>query len=251
MTAGGNALAQLRRQIRQLERSESTAAARPDAVLPFGVPALDTLWPGGGLPVGALHEAAGDATPAGFAAATAFVAALAGRLPHTVLWCARGDTLYAPGLAALGLPPARLLITRLHKDQDILAAMEEGLKHRALGGVVGEVEKLDLTSSRRVQLAAEKSGVMALVLRVPGKSRRSADAVAAASRWHIAAAPSAPHVIPQAGRARWRLTLTRSRYGTTGSWIVEAPDAQGHLHLPASLADRSAAQTDDVIRRTG
>ena len=66
-----------------------------------------------------------------------------------------------------------------------------------------------------------------------------------------AAAPSAPHVIPQAGRARWRLTLTRSRYGTTGSWIVEAPDAQGHLHLPASLADRSAAQTDGVIRRTG
>jgi protein ImuA len=126
--------------------------------------------------------------------------------------------------------------------------MEEGLRHNALAGVVGEVERLDLTSSRRLQLAAEKSGVMALILRQPS-SRSQNDHIAAASRWRISAAPSAPHPIPQSGRARWQLDLIRSRTGHTGSWIVEAPDAQGYLHHPALLADRSALETDTGAQR--
>jgi protein ImuA len=214
------------------------------------VAALDEAWPDGGLPHAALHEARAVRSPADFAAATGFVAAIAGRLKKPVLWCAKNTSLYGPGLAGIGLPPQRLLIARLHKDKDALAAMEEGLRHGFLGVVIGEVERCDLTASRRLQLAAEKSGVMALLLRQPAQ-RHADDAISAASRWRIAAAPSAPHIIPQAGRAQWRLDLVRSRYGTTGSWIVEAPDAQGYLHLPAGLDDRGTAQTDLIQRRTG
>jgi protein ImuA len=42
--------------------------------------------------------------------------------------------------------------------------MEEGLRHSALAAVVGEVIRLPLTASRRLQLAAEQSGVTALVI---------------------------------------------------------------------------------------
>jgi len=244
-------LASLRQQIQRLERSDGSLTQKEaPAVLPFGVAALDDAWPDGGLPLAALHEAVAARSPADFAAATAFVASIAGRLAKPVLWCARSASLYGPGLASVGVEPQRLLIARLRKDKDALAAMEEGLRHGFLGAVIGEVERCDLTASRRLQLAAEKAGVMALLLRQPSAQHEHTP-LSAASRWRIAAAPSAPHIIPQAGRAQWRLDLVRSRYGTTGSWIVEAPDAQGYLHLPAGMDDRGTAQTDTFQRRAG
>ena len=136
---------------------------------------------------------------------------------------------------------------RTRNDKDALAVMEEALRHGALGAVVGEIERLDLTASRRLQLAAEKTGTMALILRRV-EAAKALNPIASASRWRIAPQPSAPAVsetetLKLPGRARWHLELVRSRHGTRGSWIVEAPDAQGHLHLPADVADRGAAET--------
>lgn len=254
--SGGKAaiLKELRQHLRQQERLHTGRGEdwHPErAVLPFGVAALDEPWPDGGLPLGTLHEAAGETnSPGAFAAASAFLASVAGRLKKTVLWCARGAYLYPPGLAHLGLDPAQLIIARPRKDTETLAAMEEGLRCGALGAVIGEIERLDLTASRRLALACEKSGVTALVLRKPAERRPSAthDAIAAASRWRVRPMPSSPHPIPEEGRARWQLELLRSRYGSTGRWIVEASDAQGYLRLPAALADRGTAQAHADIR---
>ncbi len=236
-------LQRLRESLRTLERSEGFRAKTGQAVLPFGVEALDALWPDGGLPRGALHEVAGeDTSPASFAAATGFTAAIAGRLQAPVLWCARGPELYGPGLASVGLDARRLIVAEARSDKDILAAMEEGLRSGVLGAVVGEIDRIDLTASRRLQLAAEKTATMTLVLRRPGKHAASTTPITAASRWRVAPAPSpGPQDFYQLpARACWRLELSRSRFGAHGSWIVEAPDAQGYLHLPALLADRSA-----------
>jgi protein ImuA len=220
------------------------------------LPAVDRLWPEQGLPLGALHEASSDGSLFGTAALTGFAAALAGRLGR-VLWCSRtrdgdGSTFYGPGLARLGLKPDQLLAVTASSDAGVLGAMEEGLRHPVLAAVVGEVDRLDLTASRRLQLAAEKSGVTAFVLRVPMRRvpmrrlRTSTvlEPVAAASRWRITVLPSAPpvgrHVIAEAGVARWRLELLASRSGATGQWSVEVPDAQGHFRLSAPLVDESA-----------
>lgn len=236
-----DALRHLRETLRGLERAGGLRTGNGPAVLPFGLDALDSPWPAGGLPRGALHEIAGaDASAGSFAAATAFTASIAGRLAAPVLWCARGRELYGPGLAGVGLAAERLIVAEAGNDKDLLAAMEEGLRSAVLGAVVGEVERIDLTASRRLQLAAEKAGCMALVLRRPGTRAHAAPPVTAASRWRIGPAPSAGedfHRIP-AGRF-WRLDLIRARCGAHGSWIVEAADAQGHLRLPALLADRS------------
>lgn len=245
------ALRHLKETLRGLERAEGFRAKTGQAALPFGVAALDSLWPEGGLPRGALHEIAGAEPGLGsFAAVTGFAAALVGRLgagrpASAVLWCARGRELYGPGLAAMGLGPQHLIVAETRGDKDLLAAMEEGLRSGVLAAVVGEVEHMDLTASRRLQLAAEKTGCMALVLRRPakrpGKHGRADAPIAAASRWRVGPAPSSGlqdfHQIQAAHL--WRLELVRSRCGAHGSWIVEAPDAQGHLRLPALLADRS------------
>ncbi len=57
--------------------------------------------------------------------------------------------------------------------RNALQAMEEGLRHPDLADVVCELEgRLDLVASRRLQLAAEVSDVLGLVLR---RSRRFND----------------------------------------------------------------------------
>jgi protein ImuA len=47
-------------------------------------------------------------------------------------------------------------------ERSVLACFEEGLRHGALGWVVAEVAGLSMTASRRLQLAAEGSGGIAI-----------------------------------------------------------------------------------------
>ena len=147
-------------------------AQRGGTRLTMGVENIDAILPGGGLARDALHEVVGragygralDGAALAFAAVLAARQAAAGCTSGTnyVLWCLSGQGLYGPGLAAFGLTPERLILVRGRDDQQRLWAMEEGLKCPDLAMVVGEVGRLDLGQSRRLQLAAEASGVTAL-----------------------------------------------------------------------------------------
>jgi protein ImuA len=210
-------------------------------VVPFGVAAIDACLPQGGLARGALHEIVGGAYGA---EAVLFVAGVLARLDGPVLWCLRRRDLFAPALAGVGLHPDRVLYAEGGDERTVLLCLEEGLRHAGLAGAVGEVVRLSMTASRRLQLAAEASGVIAFVIR----RWRGAEEVgefgrptAAVTRWRITAAPSSPLPVPGIGRARWRLELVRVRGGEGAAWKVEACDAQGRLALSADLADRSAA----------
>ena len=79
-------------------------------------------------------------------------------------------------------------IARPGKIADVLPAMEQGLRHGGLAGVVGELVRLPLTPSRRLQLAAEASGVIAFALRRSGSA--SDEANACFSRSRISPSPS-------------------------------------------------------------
>lgn len=240
-------LQDLRTQIARIERG---ATASPGKVLPFGLPAIDAALPGGGLPLAALHEATGSGADVEHGAAAALlIGGILARLPGPVLWVIATPDLFAPGLASVGLHPDRVIFAEAGKQ--VLAVMEEGLRHPGLAAVVGEVSgPFGLVASRRLQLAAEQSGVLAFVLR---RSRRHDDPALAApsaamTRWRVAALPSPPADpaapdTPGLGRARWQLDLLRCRGGEPGSWIVEACDAQGGLGLPAALGDGPAAET--------
>lgn len=235
-------LASLRGKIATIE----TGTRRTGAVLPFGIAAIDAALPGGGIATGVLHEAsAAMPTLADEACATVFLAGIAARLTGPVLWCRRAADLFAPGLAQGGLHPDRVLHAELGSDADVLAAMEEGLRIAGLGAVVGEVRRLGLAASRRLQLAAEASGVTALVQRRmrPGETaERAAEPGAAMTRWRVAAAPSTPIPLPIGlGRPRWRLQLDRVRGGAGKDWLVEACDDEGRLVLVPDVADGSVA----------
>ena len=154
-------LADLRAQIARLD-----GGFRRRPTLPFGVTVLDQHLTGGGLALGALHEVLEGGPAAEFAgAATLFVAGIAARLKGPVLWCLTRRDLFAPGLAAAGLLPSRVIYAETLRKRDILPVMEEGLRESGLAAVVGEVTHMGLKASRRLQLAAEGSGVPVIALR--------------------------------------------------------------------------------------
>lgn len=232
-------LAQLREQLRAVE----TKGFRRRPALPFGVSAIDSRLADGGLRLDALHEAAaatGDM--ADDCAATLFLAGIAARAWGPVLWVVRRRDLFAPGLAQVGLDPKRLIYAEAADDAELLAIMEEGLRHRGLGAVIGEAKRADMTATRRLQLAAEGGRTIALLMKRP--PREGADPIAAPSaavtRWRVASAPSTPLPVEGVGRARWRLALARQKGGEGFEIEVEACDATGRCALPSPVADRKA-----------
>jgi len=233
-------LAGLRRYL-----TEAEGFGQKAIVLPFGVAAIDEALPWQGLPVAALHEIenAGAADQDG--AGVMFLAGILARLApaRPVLWCLQHPDLHAPGLALAGLDARRLVLLRAPNERDILWAMEEGLRSRALAAVVGEVEALSTSSSRRLQLAAESTGITGFVLH---RSAGNAPASAAVTRWRVAALPSVPVAgEPGIGRPRWRVELLRCRGGMPAAWDVEAGDDPSgwtarYVAVSAALADRPA-----------
>jgi len=247
------ALAALRATLRRLEGPGRAAAG----VVPTGFDAIDRVLPDGGLARGALHEIVGEG--ADRAAASGFVIrlllGLAAQGP--VLWCLADPELYGPGLQRLGLAPDRLILARTRRDADLLWAMEEGLKTPGLAAVLGEPQKLDLTASRRLQLAAESVGGLGLVLRPADGGK----ATAAVTRWRVASAPSAapgPDMPRDFGlmRGRWQVSLERCRGAAPigeqgyGSWWVEEDDATRAVAVAADLGDRSGPSAP-AIRHAG
>jgi protein ImuA len=240
------AITRVRDRIARIERIHTRGAAERSVAL--GIEAIDGVLPSGGIRLGALHEAASAGPDTEHAAAaTLFAAGILARLDGPVLWVLRQADLFAPGLAAVGLNPDRVVFAEAGKD--VLPVMEEGLRHPGLAAVVAELTgRLSLVASRRLQLAAEQTGVLAILVRRSPAFDDPAlnEPTAAVTRWRIAALPSPPALAhapetPGLGRARWRLNLTRCRGGEPGSWIVEACDAAGRLSLVPDTADRSVA----------
>lgn len=224
----------------RIARIEGTGARHP--TIPFGLEAIDRYLPSGGIAAGALHEIAGSPDLADDASATVFLAGILARIDGPIFWCLRWRDLFAPALHLAGLHPDRVIHVEAGSDTNVLLAMEECLRHPGLAGVVGEVTKYSTTASKRLQLAAEASGITAFLFRRASKPDALTEGTAAVTRWRISAHPSEPLGIPSLGRARWQVALERVRGGEPHSWIVEGADAQGRIALPAALVDRPAAQ---------
>src|SRR3569833_1037454 len=164
---------------------------------------------------------------------------------------------YRPGL------PEELRSRRIHvaakRAEDVLFALEEGLRCRDLlcviGELVGNPKALGLTASRRLSLAAEKHEVPLFLVRHDARC----DLSSARMRWDVHSAPSRqPRWNPAApGAPAWRVALFRARAHTEGQWILhdaghrlvaerEVPAAQeapspDHGDLALAAGDRSLA----------
>src|SRR5690606_27532876 len=129
-----------------------------------------------GLMRGRLHElfAAEPADKASAAGFTAMLARLVSSAETPLFWlreeaAERQHCLHAPGLAEIGIDPRWLVLVVLPDPVALLRAAAEVVRCTSVGAAVIELWRspraLDLTASRRLALAAERSGVTALLLR--------------------------------------------------------------------------------------
>ena len=245
MSARMSAFATLRGQIERIEASE--VAHRFDRV-PLGHPQADCALQGG-LARAAIHEVFCEGRQS--AAATGFVAGLAGRVTaHRRAQRRRSENGYQPllwvrqdfsemeagalsmsGLAELGLDPGRVVMVRAADVEAALRTSADALACDALGAVVlelwGETKQFDLVASRKLTLAAQTSGVTGLLLRMAAQPLPST----AETRWMLRAAHSPPGKPWSAswsstessswGVPRFDAELVRNRRGPVGRWIME------------------------------
>src|SRR5689334_6555867 len=180
-----------------IERIESHGDVHALSKVALGHRSADTMLRGG-LALAAVHEVFAEGHQG--AAATGFIAAIAGRMGQRkpLVWVRQdfaeleSGVLSPNGLAELGLDPRLLVTVRAADVEAALRITADALACDALGAVVletfGEARQLDLVASRKLTLAAQSSGVTALLLRVGASPAPST----AETRWIVRAAPSPP-----------------------------------------------------------
>jgi protein ImuA len=239
---------QLRQRLLALQRP--LKMENGSGVLPFGIAAIDTML-GGGLMRGALHEIAASAESHS-AAATGFALGLAALTPSfRLLWIAEemarieSGGPHGAGLDAFGLAPERLVTVSVTHRRDLLWGMEEALRCRAVGVVIGEMRagKIDEIAVRRLSLAAGESGALAVLLR----AAPPADNSTAATRWIVGAASSA--IAHGPGAPRFAAHLVRNRRGPVGSWILEWSDSDERFVLATHAQPVAAPALDRPHRQ--
>ena len=250
----------------------AAGSSQPSAAcFSLGLPALDAVL-GGGLARAALHEIrAAESRDA--PAASGFALALVARLfaqqdaaadgtmkpldqGSDILWISEADSrreagaLYAPGLAALGLDPGRIVEVAARRPDEALWAFEAGLSCAGLAAVIcqlrrpamrGSGKAFDLAATRRLSLKARQSGVCGLLVRLAAPPEPSA----AQTRWRAVAVPSGPAELfaggvfsSGIGRTAWRLQLEKNRGGRTGALTVEWNPHEHCFHEPGGDAGR-------------
>lgn len=221
-----------------LRRLVARTEAAPGAPVALGLAPIDRVL-GGGLARGRLHEllAAGQAD---LAAAAGFAALLAQRLGGPLVWLrvARSGGqagLHAPGLAGLGIDPGALILGLLPDGDCVLRAAADAL---AAGPAVvvlepgGRARSDWLSLSRRLHLAAGRSGATALVLGLEADWPSSA----ATTRWRVRSLASRPLAAGAPGPPAFGLELLRNRLGGHGSWAVEWDEGARRLRLRDAAA---------------
>jgi protein ImuA len=224
MSARMSTLASLRGDIERLEAPGDGYALHKAALGHAGADAALR----GGLALAAVHEVFCEGHQS--AAATGFIAGLAGRLaPRRPLVWVRQDfseielgALSMSGWAELGLDPRCVVSVRAADVEAALRTAADALACDAVGVVVlevwGEVRQLDLVASRKLTLASQASGVTGLLLRVAAQQKPST----AETRWIVRAAHSPPATASNAwGAPVFDAELVRNRHGPVGRWIME------------------------------
>lgn len=252
MTDSQTSLARLRRRIERIERS--TFAKSEGGMFALGCEELDARI-GGGLARGALHELCatpGDHVPAsGFAL---MLALRAGQKARPILWVREdkaermSGALYGPGMVELGAEPDDIILVQAPDTLSALRAGADIIGCMGLAAAViepfGAAKALDLTASRKLVLAAEKSGIAAFMIRESGAPFASA----AATRWQVAAAPSRMLAGEAPGHTALSVNLLRHRGGIAPfSCVLEwNRDTRSFAEAPLSGAVLPAAEREQV-----
>jgi protein ImuA len=216
-TSKAHIIAQLQREILSLQGYKP---ATDGVAFDGGLCAIRHAFPNASFPLAAMHEFICDTPEQGAATAGFISGVLSGLVKNTgvLLWISAHQTIFPPALHSFGIKPENVVFVAVKKDKERLWVIEEALKCEALLAVIGEVQEVSFTCSRRFQLAVEHSKVTGFIIRHNPKNM----ATAAVARWKIAPLPSATEEgLPGVGFPRWNVELQKVRNGKPGTWWLE------------------------------
>ncbi len=255
-------------EVRSLETAGRQATNKQ--TISCGCAALDHCLPDGGYVPGSVIEYL-RAMPGCGASTLAFTAA-ATAMRSTNGFVVIIDTqhnIYPPALASWGIDLEKMVLVRPQSDVDALWAVDQSLRTPAVAAVVADVQRIDDRAARRMQLAAEQGGGLALLLR-PASARRAPSW--ADVQWVVRGLPSqdaepTQNISPRPGASaanahtapfpaedrRLQVQLVRVRGGTAGATVrlrvsardgtlqeVERHVPTGALHLASQLASATS-----------
>ncbi|MEO6638799.1 MAG: Error-prone repair protein ImuA [Ginsengibacter sp.] len=232
-----NIIAQLKKDILSFQGFKKILDPVGPDVLPI---AIKNAFPNAQFPLAAVHEFI-YASSEERAATVGFVSGILASIMRkggVCIWINSSKAIFAPALKLFGVAPEKMIFITLKKEKEILWALEEALKCEGLAAVIGEMQDLSFTVSRRLQLAVEKSQVTGFIFR---NRPRSLNITAFISRWKIFPVPGEfDDDMPGVAFPRWKVELLKVRNGKTGSWDIEF--ANGHFRHIANINAISLAQ---------
>ena len=178
------------------------------------------------LAKGRIHEIMGSTR-------TSFAGAIGQQIDGPIIWIGRQKTIKS--IHPMGLKqfvdPGRLVLVNCLSRKEILWAAEQALRAKSTALIIIELSTgPNLTESRRLQLAAEESGGIGLIL-----IERRAQTSSAQTRWNCQPTISGWPTHSQS----WQWTLTKNKSGSTGSWRVtwqEDKHAPDYVRLVSATA---------------
>lgn len=250
------------RQIQQIESRRQPAGRVP---ITTGIAALDVLLPASGLRQGALVELVSAADGAGAWTLGVMMAARVCRERKMLVIVDAERRLYPPAAARLGLELDRSIVVRPSSRRDVYQAIVQSLRCPAVGAVFAWQERLSPREFRRLQLAAQTGGAVAILLRPPSAVRLRSCATARllvspslecddssslsfsnhlGSRFVCTSpadlkskAMTSPRTPNQPSLRRLRVEVLRCSGRVCGqSLILEIDDETGHVRLPPGVA---------------
>jgi len=174
------------------------------------------------LSKGKIHEAQGDS-------ADMFAVLVAAQLQGPIIWIGLDHDVrsLAPTALQAYLDPARLIMIEAINRLEILWAAEQAIRTTGIAAVIVELGNgLDLSESRRLQIAAEQSGCLGIVL-----IGSSALTSAAETRWQCRACSD--------NESAWVWQLNKNKKGELSAWRVTwvgGKDAPGAIDLVTTAA---------------
>ncbi|MDW3206152.1 MAG: hypothetical protein R8L07_11515 [Alphaproteobacteria bacterium] len=184
------------------------------------------------IPWAALHHVEG--LP-GDAAATDFALTIVrqGMKSHgrgkPLFWIAAPDSLDSGRLYPPALPAdlaAQTIFVDAPRPREGFWALEEVLRSGQAAAAVAELPTPDTTAGRRLQLAAEDGGCLAVLLTLAPRRGVSAPPNPARSRWRVASRPDGTVI-----------RLIRGQGLRPGDWRIDHARTPVSLHLAAAAGD--------------
>jgi hypothetical protein len=241
---------QLRETARLAELIENAGSQSPRAApecFSSGCSALDGVLPRGGFARGSLVEWLGEESGGGASLFAVVAAREAHRAGGAVVVIDRDFGFYPPAAAAWRLDLASTIIVHPRNEADERWALDQALRCEHAAAVLAWPRRLDGRTFRRLQLAAEASGSVGLLVR-PAAARREPS-------WAQVRLAATPRPASSGG---WQFAvrllrvrgapLARGPRGERVEILVEIDPVSGDLHearvgdLAAELA-RAAARS--------